>query len=109
MIKKIKKTLCNLLGHKWHTPYGNSLYICKKCGEVDFKIVKNMEKQISIIVNDIEFIEIDYDEYIVYSEKNPFPFLNSIHNEVVNRWRFKSLILNGKFYAPKYHSYRANI
>jgi len=67
------------------------------------------EKQIQIVVNGIEFRETDYPEYIVHSVEDPFPFLNSIHNEKVNRWRFNSLILNGKFYAPKYDTDRGSI
>ncbi len=62
-----------------------------------------VENQIEIIINGIQFKEIKHNEYLIHSVVNPYPFLKCVHNEITNIWRYKSLILDGKFYAPNHN------
>jgi hypothetical protein len=61
-----------------------------------------MSNKIEIVVNGVEFQEVNAAEYIIHAAENPYPFLNCIKGSWDNSWTYKSLRLDGKFYAPKY-------
>lgn len=39
MINRLRKLLCKLLGHRWYGPFGNTLFICKRCGCAYFETI----------------------------------------------------------------------
>lgn len=60
-------------------------------------------KPLEIIINGIHCIEVSHPDFIVYAQDNPFPFLNASYNNIHEHWMYKSLPINGKFYAPKFN------
>lgn len=59
---------------------------------------------IKAVINDVEFEEIPNDTFIVYGDKDEYPFLKSSFIDegfFRNPLRvYKSIIINGKYYAP---------
>lgn len=60
-------------------------------------------KPLEIIINGTHCIEVSHQDFIVYAQDNPFPFLNASYNNIHKHWTYKSLSINGKFYAPKFN------
>ena len=58
---------------------------------------------LKIIINDVEFEEISNHIFVVHGEKDLFPFLNSDFQDrgLFKIRRYKSIIINEKFFAPK--------
>jgi hypothetical protein len=60
-------------------------------------------KPIKVVINDVEFEEVSWDLFIVFGEEDKFPFLKSdFSNEGIHypHRAYKSIAINGKFYAP---------
>jgi hypothetical protein len=60
-------------------------------------------KPIKVVINDVEFEEVSWDLFIVFGEEDKFPFLKSdFSNEGIHYPLrvYKSIAINGKFYAP---------
>jgi len=56
---------------------------------------------IEVVINGFPFIEITHPDFIVHAEYNFFPFLDTIYNKTLGTWKYKSVNIGGKFYAPK--------
>lgn len=67
---------------------------------IDIKIIEPSEP-IELIINGIPCIEIMHEDFIVSGKDNPFPFLKCVWNSIHEHYKYKSIFVSGKFYAPK--------
>ena len=70
---------------------------------------------LNVVINGVKFKEINQPWFVVYGEKDKFPFLHSaLHNDDDNfpafnanrfsRREYKCININGKFYAPTFNT-----
>ena len=71
---------------------------------------KNIMEKLDVKINDVSFQETPKSYFVVYGEEDKFPFLDSVFHFYLNSpllkveqppiRKYKSIVINGKFYAP---------